>query len=138
MAFSRDGKKLWQRSMMEEYGRLTFPNGRTGSLAIDGNLVITDGITANWGTDGPASNRFYAFDKTNRRTRLVLHSGHGPSTARLRRRSSPISAITACSTPAPAAATSSASMRAPANRSGVSNCPSPASTPTCSSPDPTS
>jgi outer membrane protein assembly factor BamB len=77
MAFSRDGKKLWERSMMEEYGRLTFPNGRTGSLVIEGNLVIADGITANWGADGPARNRFYAFDKTNRRTRLVLHSGHG-------------------------------------------------------------
>lgn len=63
MAFSRDGKLLWQHSMMEEYGRLTFPNGRTGSLAIDGPLVITDGITANWGADGPARNRFYAFDK---------------------------------------------------------------------------
>jgi outer membrane protein assembly factor BamB len=62
-AFNRDGKVLWQRSMVEEFGRLTFPNGRTGSLAIDGPLVITDGITANWGTDGPASNRFYAFDK---------------------------------------------------------------------------
>lgn len=63
MAFSRDGKLLWEHSMMEEYGRLTFPNGRTGSLVIDGPLVIADGITANWGADGPARNRFYAFDK---------------------------------------------------------------------------
>jgi outer membrane protein assembly factor BamB len=61
--FNRDGKVLWERSMVEEFGRLTFPNGRTGSLAIDGPLIITDGITANWGSDGPASNRFYAFDK---------------------------------------------------------------------------
>lgn len=63
MAFSRDGKLLWEHSMIEEFGRLTFPNGRTGALVIDGPLVITDGITANWGTDGPARNRFYAFDK---------------------------------------------------------------------------
>lgn len=63
MAFTRDGKLLWEHSMMEEFGRLTFPNGRTGSLAIDGPLVITDGITANWGADGPGRNRFYAFDK---------------------------------------------------------------------------
>jgi outer membrane protein assembly factor BamB len=62
-AFNRDGKVLWERSMVEEFGRLTFPNGRTGSLAVDGPLVITDGITANWGSDGPARNRFYAFDK---------------------------------------------------------------------------
>ncbi len=64
MAFNRDGKLLWERSMIEEFGRLTFPNGRTGALVIDGPLVITDGITANWGADGPARNRFYAFDKT--------------------------------------------------------------------------
>ncbi len=64
MAFTRDGKQLWEHSMVEEFGRLTFPNGRTGALVIDGPLVITDGITANWGADGPARNRFYAFDKT--------------------------------------------------------------------------
>jgi outer membrane protein assembly factor BamB len=63
MALSRDGKLLWEHSMVEKLGRLTFPNGRTGALVIDGPLVITDGITANWGTDGPARNRFYAFDK---------------------------------------------------------------------------
>ena len=76
-AFDRDGRVLWQRSMVEEFGRLTFPNGRTGSLAIDGPLVITDGITANWGADGPASNRFYAFDK--RTGELVWSSSPGIS-----------------------------------------------------------
>jgi outer membrane protein assembly factor BamB len=62
-AFNRDGKLLWQHSLMEEYGRLTFPNSRTASPAIDQDLVITRGITANWGKDGPAADRFYAFDK---------------------------------------------------------------------------
>ncbi len=61
--FTRDGKLLWQHSMMEEFGRLTFPNSRTGSPLIDGDLVITRGITANWGAQGPAADRFYAFDK---------------------------------------------------------------------------
>ena len=46
-AFSRDGKPPWEHSMMEEYGRLTFPNGRTGSPAIYGPPVITASITAN-------------------------------------------------------------------------------------------
>ncbi|MBI4663473.1 MAG: PQQ-binding-like beta-propeller repeat protein [Verrucomicrobia bacterium] len=62
-AFTREGKRLWLHSMMEEFGRLTFPNGRTASPVIDGDLVITRGITANWGAHGPASDRFYAFDK---------------------------------------------------------------------------
>ena len=61
--FSAAGKLLWQHEMMEEFGRLTFPNGRTASPLIDRDLVITRGITANWGAHGPAGDRFYAFDK---------------------------------------------------------------------------
>ncbi len=61
--FTPDGKLLWKRSLMEEFGRLTFPNARTASPVIDGDLVITRGITANWGAQGPAADRFYAFDK---------------------------------------------------------------------------
>lgn len=62
--FTADGKPLWEHSLMEEYGRLTFPNGRTASPVVDDDLVITRGITANWGGQGPAADRFYAFDKT--------------------------------------------------------------------------
>lgn len=62
-AFTRDGDPLWDHSMMEKYARLTFPNGRTGSPVIEGDLVIYRGITANWGRTGPARDRFYAFDK---------------------------------------------------------------------------
>jgi outer membrane protein assembly factor BamB len=62
-AFTPDGKLLWQHSMMEEFGRLTFPNARTASPVIDGDLLIARGITANWGAQGPAGDRFYAFDK---------------------------------------------------------------------------
>jgi outer membrane protein assembly factor BamB len=61
--YTGDGAKLWEHSMMEEFGRLTFPNGRTASPIVDEDLVITRGITANWGANGPASDRFYAFDK---------------------------------------------------------------------------
>jgi outer membrane protein assembly factor BamB len=74
-AFSADGKLLWQHSLMEELGRLTFPNSRTASPAIDGDLVITRGITANWGVQGPAADRFYAFDK--RTGELVWASSPG-------------------------------------------------------------
>ena len=41
----------------------SFPNGRTGGLFMDENLVIIHAITANWGKQGPARDRFYAFDK---------------------------------------------------------------------------
>lgn len=75
MAFTRDGQKLWEHSMMEEFGRLTFPNGRTGSLAVDGDLVIADAISSNWGADGAGRNRYYAFDK--RTGALVWYSTPG-------------------------------------------------------------
>ena len=61
----RDGKPVWTHSLMEEYGRLTFPNSRTASPVVEGGMVITRGITANWGANGPASDRFYAFDKNS-------------------------------------------------------------------------
>ncbi len=63
--FDRDGKPLWMHSLMEQFGRLTFPNSRTASPLIDQDLVITRGITANWGGNGAAGDRFYAFDKKN-------------------------------------------------------------------------
>ncbi len=62
-AFTADGKPLWKHSMMEEFGRMTFPNNRTASPLIDKGLVITRGITAAWGSYGPPGDRFYAFDK---------------------------------------------------------------------------
>lgn len=62
-SFSPAGKLLWEHSLMELYGRLTFPNSRTASPAIDQDLVIARGITANWGASGAAGDRFYAFDK---------------------------------------------------------------------------
>jgi len=63
MAFTPDGKLLWKHSMMEEFGRLTFPNSRTASPVVDGDLVIIRGITSAWGAHGAAGDRFYAFDK---------------------------------------------------------------------------
>jgi outer membrane protein assembly factor BamB len=63
VCLDRDGGEVWRRSLLEEFGRLTFPNGRTGCPALDGDLVIVNAITSNWGREGPARNRFYAFDK---------------------------------------------------------------------------
>jgi outer membrane protein assembly factor BamB len=65
VAFTGDGERLWEHSMMEDYGRLTFPNGRVGSPVIDGDLIIVRGITSNWGVQGQAADRFYGFDKKN-------------------------------------------------------------------------
>jgi len=61
--YSYSGELLWEISMMERYGRLSFPNGRAGCPVVEGDLVIVRGITAYWGKQGPARDRFYAFDK---------------------------------------------------------------------------
>jgi outer membrane protein assembly factor BamB len=73
--FAPDGRVLWQHPMMEHFGRLTFTNGRNGSPLIDDDLVIVRGITSNWGGEGPAMDRFYAFDKKS--GQLVWSSGPG-------------------------------------------------------------
>jgi outer membrane protein assembly factor BamB len=63
MCYDFDGKEIFRVSMMEDFGRMTFPNARAGSVSIEGDLAIVHGITSNWGGDGPAADRFYAFDK---------------------------------------------------------------------------
>jgi outer membrane protein assembly factor BamB len=63
VAFNSDGEPLFEHSMMEAFGRLTFPNGRTGSPIVVDDLVIVRGITTSWGSLGPARDRFYAFHK---------------------------------------------------------------------------
>ena len=62
-ATTADGEPLWERELLSEIGRLTFPNGRTGSVVIDGDLAILHTVNSHWGPNGPARDRFFAFDK---------------------------------------------------------------------------
>jgi outer membrane protein assembly factor BamB len=64
-AFSRDGKKVWERSLVEDFALVTTHGGRTGSPVIDGDLVIVNGISTGWGALSRAGHRFFAFDKRN-------------------------------------------------------------------------
>lgn len=63
LCLSFDGEVLWEHSLMERFGRLTFPNGRAGCPVIEGDTVMVRGITAFWGVQGPARDRFLGFDK---------------------------------------------------------------------------
>jgi outer membrane protein assembly factor BamB len=63
MCYELDGKKVFEMPLMEDFGRMTFPNARTGSPVIEGDTVMTHFIFSNWGADGPAADRVYAFDK---------------------------------------------------------------------------
>jgi outer membrane protein assembly factor BamB len=69
LAFSPDGKQLWERSLPEEYGAITTHGGRTTSPVIDGNLVILNTLIQDWGPDlGRPGNRYFAFDKKTGQT----------------------------------------------------------------------
>ena len=76
--FTSDGDLLWHVSMMEQFGRLTFPNGRTGAPTISEDLVIVRGVTTNWGVQGPPRDRFYAFDKLSGQPVWASAPGPGP------------------------------------------------------------
>jgi outer membrane protein assembly factor BamB len=76
--FNADGKIQWEYSLMERFGRLTFPNGRTGAAVIDGDLVIVRGVTSYWGKQGPARDRFYAFKKKTGAAVWASTPGVGP------------------------------------------------------------
>ena len=62
-AFTRDGKKLWERSITEEFSPFTTHGGRTVSPIVDGNLVIVSTPTSTWGTQAQRQQRFIAMDK---------------------------------------------------------------------------
>src|SRR2546429_9620838 len=60
---------------MGSAGSVTSATSGTASRVIDPGLVVTRGITANWGASGPAADRFYGFDK--RTGELVWASSPG-------------------------------------------------------------
>jgi outer membrane protein assembly factor BamB len=69
------GELCWQHCLLGTLGRMTFPNGRTGSPLIDSGNVIVHAVTAGWGEQGSASDRFYAFDLAT--GAMVWHSTPG-------------------------------------------------------------
>jgi outer membrane protein assembly factor BamB len=78
LALSRDGKVLWERSLGEDFGLLTTHGGRTVSPLIDADLVITSGVTFQWGQHKGGAHRFMAFDKKTGETMWVSAPGGRP------------------------------------------------------------
>ncbi len=62
-ALTRDGKKIWERSITEEFSPFTTHGGRTVSPIVDGNLVIVSTPTSTWGAQAQRTQRFIAMDK---------------------------------------------------------------------------
>jgi len=76
--YDKEGEQLWQHSMMERFGRLSFPNGRAGAPVIDGDIVIFRGVNSYWGAQGPARDRFFGFDKNTGELLWSSTPGVGP------------------------------------------------------------
>jgi outer membrane protein assembly factor BamB len=72
-----NGNIKFKISLMEQFGRMSVPNSRVGAPIIEGHLVIIHYLFSNWGADGPAADRAYAFDK--RTGQLVWFSTPGVS-----------------------------------------------------------
>jgi outer membrane protein assembly factor BamB len=61
--FNKDGKVLWERSLTEEYGRISGYGGRLTSPIVDGDLVIIGFPNASWGDQAKPACRFLAVNK---------------------------------------------------------------------------
>ncbi|MGZ5437373.1 MAG: outer membrane protein assembly factor BamB family protein [Pyrinomonadaceae bacterium] len=78
LAFTREGKVIWERSLGEDFGLLTTHGGRTVSPIIDGDLLILSGITFAWGPNARGAHRFMAFDKRTGETAWMSAPGGRP------------------------------------------------------------
>ncbi len=78
--YSGDGKVLWERSLVEEFGQISGYGGRIQTPIIDEDRVIVSFLAANWGaTKGPGPMHFYyCFDKRTGEVQWVTAPGEAP------------------------------------------------------------
>ena len=62
MAFDKDLKKLWERSLTEEFGRVSGYGGRIVSPLFDSGNVIVGMINSSWGDQARGATRYVALD----------------------------------------------------------------------------
>ncbi len=71
MAFTRDGKPVWERSLAEEFGMWTTHGGRVSSPIIDGDQLIVSGLMFSWGAHAGGAHRYLSFDKMTGRANWI-------------------------------------------------------------------
>ncbi len=78
--YDRDGKILWERSLVEEFGEILGYGGRIQNPVVDEDLVIISFLAANWGASrGPGPmHYYYAFDKRTGDLQWVTAPGVAP------------------------------------------------------------
>ena len=63
VCLDKDGKKVWSRSLTEEFGRISGYGGRTHTPMIDEGRVVISFLNAAWGNQGKGSHRYLALNK---------------------------------------------------------------------------
>ena len=58
-----DGRVVWERDFMEEFGFMEGYGGRTQTPLVDGDRVIVTFSSTGWGSTVPPRHRIYSFDK---------------------------------------------------------------------------
>jgi len=71
MSLSRDGKLLWERSLVEEFGMWTTHGGRVSSPIVDGDQLIVSGLMFSWGQHAGGAHRYVSFDKGTGRVNWI-------------------------------------------------------------------
>jgi outer membrane protein assembly factor BamB len=65
VCFDKNGKIVWEKSLIEEYGRVAGYGGRLPSPIVVDDLVILGMINSSWGDQGKGANRFLALNKSD-------------------------------------------------------------------------
>jgi len=63
ICYNRDGKRLWTRSLTEEFGRISGYGGRLHTPFIDRDKVIISFLNSSWGPQAKPTHRWLALDK---------------------------------------------------------------------------
>jgi len=79
LCLDRDGRLLWQHSLMEEYNRVSGYGGRLMNPIVDEDRVIVSFLNTNWGNHARPAHRYVAFDKRSGAVRWWAEPGGPPA-----------------------------------------------------------
>lgn len=77
--FDRDGKIVWSRNLVEDFGFFSGFGGRTQTPVVDGERLIVTFVSGSWGELGPVRHRLYAFDKKTGEVIWISTPGGAPA-----------------------------------------------------------
>lgn len=77
-AFDKDGKVLWEKSLTEQFGRISGYGGRTQNPIVDQDLVIISFLNSSMGPHGKGLHRYLAMDKRTGEIRWWAAPGEDP------------------------------------------------------------